>query len=484
MSAFRNRSTGEHELVGRINSEHLSDQFQRELSATPEDELLQDRELRIDDIHSASGSGIAALANTQHVAQKLRPDMLASLDVSDDNWLVASPYTSPTSALAPGSNGFHSADAANGRALSPETNGNAANVSGRQMERSPSKALTDAYAQPSKIPKFNQASTSTGSLHRQASRGSAVPTRTQPVTRAKSGALRNSKLAAPSPTKLKGVKPPILSPPQSISDSGEDGQPVWRAVTKPPAPKYTQQTDIALGGPFERSSSQQLPRANSTQRANSDKPRFRSTSRPTSASRASTKPQAPAAQGDIQLTQESTILPSQSRPSAHEPSPDGSGFQSRIPAAPRAASPDVAAEPTSSGRPDAKFASAVAQAGDLNQAGQPAILSGATTQQQPAAKEPQAHQHANAQQQQQLHVKGVEQDGIEADAARDQEQQVHTGPTAELHVQEPVSPDQVDIGLKQSGGPSDILADAQHAQTPEAESKQKKMAKCCCCVIM
>ncbi len=57
------------------------------------------------------------------------------------------------------------------RALSPETNGNAADVSGRQMERSPSKALTDAYAQPSKIPKFNQAGTSTGSLQRQASRG-------------------------------------------------------------------------------------------------------------------------------------------------------------------------------------------------------------------------------------------------------------------------------------------------------------------------
>ena len=57
------------------------------------------------------------------------------------------------------------------RALSPETNGNAADVSGRQMERSPSKALTDAYAKPSKIPKFNQAGTSTGSLHRQASRG-------------------------------------------------------------------------------------------------------------------------------------------------------------------------------------------------------------------------------------------------------------------------------------------------------------------------
>ncbi len=57
------------------------------------------------------------------------------------------------------------------RALSPETNGNAADASGRQIERSPSKALTDAYAQPSKIPKLNQPGTSTGSLHRQASRG-------------------------------------------------------------------------------------------------------------------------------------------------------------------------------------------------------------------------------------------------------------------------------------------------------------------------
>ncbi len=48
-------------------------------------------------------------------------------------------------------------------------------------------------------------------------------------------------------------------------------------------------------------------------------------------------------------------------------------------------------------------------------------------------------------------------------------------------MQEPVSPDHVDIGMKQPGGPSDVLADAQHAQ---GESKQKKMAKCCCCVIM
>ncbi len=61
MSAFRNRSAGEHELVGRINSEHLSEQFQRELSNTREDELLQDRELRIDDIHSASGMHRALL---------------------------------------------------------------------------------------------------------------------------------------------------------------------------------------------------------------------------------------------------------------------------------------------------------------------------------------------------------------------------------------------------------------------------------------
>ncbi|DBB09085.1 TPA: hypothetical protein ACH3X3_007700 [Trebouxia sp. C0006] len=388
--------------------------------------------------------------------------------------LVASPYTSPTSALAPASNGFHVADAANGRALSPEINGNAADVSGRQMERSPSKALTDAYAQPSKIPKFNQAGTSTGSLQRQASR---VSSRTQPVTRAKSGALRNSKLAAPSPTKLKGVKPPISSPPQSISDSGEDGQQVWRAVTKPPAPKYTQQTDIALGGPFERSSSQQLPRANSTQRANSNRSRSRPTSRPTSASRAPTKPQAPAVQGDIQLTQEPTMLPSNSRPTAQEPSPDGSGFQSRIPAAPRAASPDAAAEPISSSGPDPRFVSAFAQAGDSNQEGQPPVFSGAAMQQ----AQLQAHQHADAQQQ--LQVKGVEQHGIKADAARDQEQQLHTGLEAELHVQEPVSLDQVDIGLKQSGGPSDALADAQHAHTPQGESK-KKMAKCCCCAIM
>ena len=65
MSAFHNRSAGEHELVGRINSEHLSEQFQRELSNTREDELLQDRELRIDDIHSASGMQPALLLFVQ-----------------------------------------------------------------------------------------------------------------------------------------------------------------------------------------------------------------------------------------------------------------------------------------------------------------------------------------------------------------------------------------------------------------------------------
>lgn len=118
------------------------------------------------------------------------------------------------------------------------------------------------------------------------------------------------------------------------------------------------------------------------------------------------------------------MVPSQSRPTAQEPSPDGSGFQSRIPAAPRAASPDAAAEPISSGRPDPRFVSAFAQAGDANQEGQPAVLSGAAMQQQPAAEELQAHQHSDAQQQQ-LHEKGVEQHGIEADAAKDKEQQLH-----------------------------------------------------------
>jgi len=119
------------------------------------------------------------------------------------------------------------------------------------------------------------------------------------------------------------------------------------------------------------------------------------------------------------------MLPFQARPTAQEPSPGGSGFQSRIPAAPRAASPDAAAEPISSDRPDARFVSAFAQAGDWSQEAQPAVLSGATMQQQPAAEELQAHQHADAQQQQQQHVKGVEQHGIEADAAREQEQQLH-----------------------------------------------------------
>ena len=118
------------------------------------------------------------------------------------------------------------------------------------------------------------------------------------------------------------------------------------------------------------------------------------------------------------------MLPSQSRPTVQEPSPGGSGFQSKIPAVPRAASPDAAAEPISSGRPDARIVSAFAQAGHWNQEGQPSASSGATMQQQPAAEELQAHQHADAQQR--LQVKGVEQHGIEADTARDQEQQLHT----------------------------------------------------------
>lgn len=61
MSAYRTRGIDDQELVGRINSEHLSDQFQRELSHTPDKDLLHDNELKLDDIHSASGPSCGAV---------------------------------------------------------------------------------------------------------------------------------------------------------------------------------------------------------------------------------------------------------------------------------------------------------------------------------------------------------------------------------------------------------------------------------------
>lgn len=61
MSAYRTTGIDDQKLVGRINSEHLSDQFQRELSHTPDKDLLHDNELKLDDIHSASGPSCSAV---------------------------------------------------------------------------------------------------------------------------------------------------------------------------------------------------------------------------------------------------------------------------------------------------------------------------------------------------------------------------------------------------------------------------------------
>lgn len=55
MLAHRKRPLIDPSLVGRIDSEHLSEQFQRELSNSPGEDLLQD-ELKLEDISNASGS--------------------------------------------------------------------------------------------------------------------------------------------------------------------------------------------------------------------------------------------------------------------------------------------------------------------------------------------------------------------------------------------------------------------------------------------
>lgn len=55
MLAYRKRPLIDPNLVGRIDSEHLSEQFQRDLSSSPGEDLLQD-ELKLDDISNASGS--------------------------------------------------------------------------------------------------------------------------------------------------------------------------------------------------------------------------------------------------------------------------------------------------------------------------------------------------------------------------------------------------------------------------------------------
>lgn len=480
MSAYRTTGIDDQKLVGRINSEHLSDQFQRELSHTPDKDLLHDNELKLDDIHSASGSGVAALVGVQQPTDNRRTDMLATADVSDDNWLVAAPYTSPAPDTSATAHGFYSAEPYIGRTASPDQDGTSAGTSGSTFERSPSKALTDAYAQPSKIPKLTKPNISAGNLQRQPSRGIASRTATSatlPVTRTRSGAMGPSKAVSPSPIKFKVAKPPVASPPRSISDNGEDGQPAWRAITKAPAPKYTQQTDIALGGPFERSSSTQLLRANSTQlgRANSiQKSRSRSKAafRPTSAKSAAQSPPVEHLAQQIQLTQEPAIPPPE--------------FQSRIPSAPPLTPFVDAAAPISSNGNGGMLVGGPAQVeSQPAQPAQPAALTDATIQQL-AAEQAQAEQLAD--EQQLLHLNGLDQPDREADAeaAGAQKGELHLEQNGDAGVQEPVSPDQVDIGLNSAGGPGNAHADQQQGSQPQQPDDEfvKKKAKYCCCIIM
>lgn len=126
-----------------------------------------------------------------------------------------------------------------------------------------------------------------------------------------------------------------------------EGQPEWRSVSKPPAPKYTQQTDVALGGPFQRSGSSQLFRANSTQQS---RPVSRPTSRPTSAK--SAQPQDAEARSQPQQA----VLRSQ---------PSTPQFQSKIPVAPsqhdNTASPADPAKSSGGHANDGRFASGFAQ---------------------------------------------------------------------------------------------------------------------------
>lgn len=65
MLAHRKRSSNDPDLVGRIDSEHLSEQFQRDLSSSPGDDLLQN-DLKLDDISNASGLRLATLCGVRH----------------------------------------------------------------------------------------------------------------------------------------------------------------------------------------------------------------------------------------------------------------------------------------------------------------------------------------------------------------------------------------------------------------------------------
>lgn len=141
-----------------------------------------------------------------------------------------------------------------------------------------------------------------------------------------------------------------------------DGQPVWRAVSKPPAPKYTQQTDIALGGPFQRSGSSVLPRANSTKQRSVSRP----SSRPVSA-KPSQLQQVQLLPAEPQQAQQQQAELQQAGPQQAEPKsqPSISQFQSKIPVAPAQLSdavlPAEPAQPNGSYANDGRFASGFAQ---------------------------------------------------------------------------------------------------------------------------
>lgn len=445
MAVYSGHSPGDHEVVGRINSEHLSDQFQRDLGHAADNDLLHDGEVKLDDIHSASGSGIAALSGAQQTAVRTRPDtdMLATMDDSDESWLVASPYTSPRSAATAEVN---DAPPASKQADRPAS----------RMERAPSRALTQAYAQPSKIPRLMPGST----VQRQPSAGPSSRgglASASPVTRSRSGMADDSRTAAPS--KAKVVKPAVASPPRSVSDTAEDGQPVWRNVSKAPAPKYTQQTDAALGGPFERTGSTQLPKAGSTQltRANSAKPRTRTKPARSQGSRPnSAKDQTPngtaaavttANPQEPQLIQEQQLfLP----------------FQSRIPAAP---AQSASAEPDTSGISASDGRTGLAQPETLQ-----AAEADQAAAQQAENSQPQAQAQPNEQLSNTTEAAGT------AEIASKPPEEAHQAQNGHAHPNAPVSTEHIEVSM-----PEGAEAGVPHKPSLQDEKINKK---CCCCVIM
>lgn len=152
-----------------------------------------------------------------------------------------------------------------------------------------------------------------------------------------------------------------------------DGHPVWRAVSKLPAPKYTQQTDIALGGPFQRSGSSVLPRGTPTKQPPCVS---RPSSRPVSA-KASQLQRAQLSPAEPQQAQQQQVEAweaepqqaelQQAEPQQGEPmlQPSIPQFQSKIPVAPAqpsdAVSPTEHAKSNGSYANDGRFASGFAQ---------------------------------------------------------------------------------------------------------------------------